>query len=493
MQSATGRYPSHTFILYIVAVSFEKMRHRMANIEISIPYFDCLQKLTNFSYIQVKPAAFVTVTDESSNRNHGDLAFINSIPTLAKAVDVDISNLVLAAKESKPIYNESTYKEFHLLLCELLTKYNVSLNDLKGKNPHDTESILKALRKVWVFGDHLRTMVRSSAVETHLQAITDFLDVDTRKLWTHHGDLEEDADFVDFQHLKPHSMRKGKALLPWESYRDWLTLMVQYFDAAKMLISHISTTDSQISPPFSITILCPPRPETNMLPWTDVLKEDHFFPTLPGDTSGEEFIQLLRTGCLTNGPPLVEALKFAKKNLLIESNLLAPDSSTKIDAIAQQVANSILGEPPDGIVKEIVALKESEPQGRLAEARAIVEKLGTLSTRNLFYTSLKNGPLERGDNFYGKYHCEAYVASLITFLSQSESGQDVSDFVHQLDDSGTLPVGEINQIKEVLTEMKASHVFMRRLNLSDFNNRIAGMPSECLNDAARCVLSYSIC
>ena len=48
-------------------------------------------------------------------------------------------------------------------------------------------------------------------------------------------------------------------------------------------------------------------------------------------------------------------------------------------------------------------------------------------------------------------------------------------------------------ILPLLNELKVSNIFMHRLILADFNDRIADMPSACLHNAARCVLSYSIC
>jgi hypothetical protein len=51
--------------------------------------------------------------------------------------------------------------------------------------------------------------------------------------------FDADADFTDFQRIKPYSLRKEIPLLPWQSYRDWLMLMVHYFDAADILLNHL--------------------------------------------------------------------------------------------------------------------------------------------------------------------------------------------------------------------------------------------------------------
>jgi hypothetical protein len=331
-------------------------------------------------------------------------------------------------------------------------------------------------------------MIRSSAVETHLQVIAPLLLVDAQKSWTTEEDA--DADFIDFLQLKPHSMRKGKPLLPWESYRDWLGLMVHYFDAAKLLTTHFDSMKSEVLPTLSITIISPPCPDDKMLSWTNVLEKECFFPNVRGESTGPEFITFLNE-CIAirvdgTSESLPNALTSAKR--LINSDLLVQDSSTMINEIASEVENSIGDRHYEIYVGEIKALNNSQPQDRLAEAQKIVDQLSTLTFRNTFYNQLRKDPLRKGVDFSGKFHCEAYMASLITLLSD-DSGLHYSEFEDGL---SSLSSKEINDISALLHEIKASQVFIRRLNLSDFT-RIAGKPWECLNDAARCALSYSNC
>ena len=48
---------------------------------------------------------------------------------------------------------------------------------------------------------------------------------------------------------------KGKSILPWESNRDWLMLMVHYFDAAEVL--HDFASKLKIEPDAAISITIP--------------------------------------------------------------------------------------------------------------------------------------------------------------------------------------------------------------------------------------------
>jgi hypothetical protein len=283
-RSAESQKYQDEFILYIIAASFRKMNSRM-NTDISRVYFDCLCNQMTFPFDKLPRKA-----DE---RNH-DQAFLKAIPQLADKTQTSIPNLLRTAKLPQPteIYNTSTYMEFHLLLCELITRFRESLERLQDlgalKREVKFEDLLQYLQQVYVFGYYLGTMVRSSAIEIHLQTIACHLVVDFEKPWTPEG--EEDTDF---QHLKPYSMRNGKILLPWESYRDWLKLMLLYFDAAQVLLTHVNSWSPHI-PAISITIITPPVPNKMMLPWSDLLENKRLFPTLDGEPSGKDFVEFLK-------------------------------------------------------------------------------------------------------------------------------------------------------------------------------------------------------
>ena len=367
------------FNLYIIAASFQKMDYRIKSKQISTLYLACLQEQTKFAYTKLPPKSVVPKAGD----NNRDDSFIGYIPDLAKVAKTKIPNLQHAANLPQPIeiYNESTYMEFHLLLCELLSGYSTfltklsELQDSGKKEQLNLEAILDALWNVYTFGIYLRSMVRSSAIETHLQIIAPLLDVDPQKSWT--PESEED---MEFSSLKPYSMRKGKILSPWESYRDWLRLMVHYFDAAKVLIDYAKRLGQQSPtckpPAISITILSPPLPNNELLYWTTLLEDERFFPTMVGQPSGKDFVKFLKD----------------------------------LD--------------------------------------------GTSDSCQWFYDNLKKL------RFSGKHHCEAYIASLLALLGHF--GHSGHDFEEQLD---KLSEPEIEQIKALLTELEASHVFMHHLNL----------------------------
>ena len=82
-------------------------------------------------------------------------------------------------------------------------------------------------------------------------------------------------------------------MLPWESYRDWLMLMIHYFDAAEVIGGFASKPKIEPDTAISITILTPPLSNRQMIPLTKLLENEHLFPVLPAVSSGRELIEFL--------------------------------------------------------------------------------------------------------------------------------------------------------------------------------------------------------
>ena len=113
----------------------------------------------------------------------------------------------------------------------------------------------------------------------------------------------DDTDFVYFQHFKPFSIRKGKPILPWESYRDWLMLMIHYFNATEVLGGFALKPKIEPDTAISITILTPPLSNRWMIPWTEFLENERLFPALPAVSSGRDLIEFLNKPVNINEVP----------------------------------------------------------------------------------------------------------------------------------------------------------------------------------------------
>ena len=424
----------------------------MTNPHFSVPYLDCLLNIKIFQYTQ-SPAA-----PRPQGRNRDEL-FIKSIPVLATFHKIKIPRLEAAAKMKEPIeiYNEDTYMEFHDLVGILLSRFLSSLEQLKKletdmvktKN-FDLESILAALKKVRASGHYLRAIVSGAAIEKYLQNIAQFLVVDTRKAWP---DLVDNDDDDTFFFLKPNSMRKGQAIVSWQSYRDWLKLMVLYFDAAQVLASFIASLKRQPPVPISILILSPPHPNDQMPHWEPLLQNERYFSQVPGEPSGKELVDWLHSRFKSSktGDSIATIIKSAQ--LLNDPS----PSDAKIDLLATQMENcSSLGADQDiaVITKRIIALKLLKSQDRPSQVQKILELLTTFQRRATFYKKLS---LE-GLGAPGTQHCEAYVASILTLLGLL-SGQtsEISEFEARVKE---LSKEQVEQLKDVLGKFAVSHGFM---------------------------------
>lgn len=493
-----------TLSLYVIAVSFPKMLRRMHGSRITKCYFDCLQRLKS------KTFEFVEQPNIVENDKNPDRHFIRNIRTLPNTLNTDISNLRKAAEESNggvtepcEIYNENTYMEFHGLLCELVERFNSSLEEVKklqAKMPStasgllDSEKIKSALLSVMILGQYLKAMVRSAALEKHLRTISHLLDVDSddgkSSMATTDEDAEDDED-ADDPVLKPYSIYQGQPTLPWQSYRDWLRLTTMYFDAIAILNKHVRSFSSSTDLNFNIKILAPSLPDQKMLPWKELLRHKVYFPELPNDPdqpSSEELITFLTsdfdTGQITEATrnEKVERTKGKKDKCtrvgvgvdlvvksvrdfinqlesVIAANGIDLGDTKAIDSIIGQLkslnncASPGCGEFTTTIFEQLQALKCHcpTPQLRLTRSKKILDMLETLRGHSSLYQKLKEGtPLSRGDTFSGTRHCEAWIASLNNLFGRPE-----------LHDS---------PLVEILSEFAVSPIFMPFSNVCQFHD-----------------------
>ena len=481
-RTAEGGTHRNTFLNYIIAVSFRKMNKRMKR-DISAAYFNGLLNLTTFPFSELPYYA---------KADHGvrDRPIVEAIPVLVNVARTKIPNLEHAAKLSpNEIYNENTCIEFHLLLCELLTNFKQSLEELQnlerlGKNRElKLQEILNALTAVRIFGYYLTIMARSSAMEIHLQTIATIMEVDTRKLWKPEPQAEEDADSANFHGLQPYSMRKGKMILPWQSYRDWLMLMVHCFNATDVLVSHIKALDPK-SNAISISILSPPNPDKKLLTWTELLGDECFFPAVCEEPSGKDFIKFLKN--MTRVDDVGRVIGSAERlQGDLESNGLNSLNDLEINTLAQELMACLSDDCHDSeldiLSEKVFALKGLKRSQQSALMQKILYMLNILKDRAVFYyRDLMKGPLNTGKGRKSlAYHCEAFIATLLLLFvpvidsSGQPASEHVSDFKERLD----MPSKhDLDRIEAVLDKIKVHHAFMHCQLFESLLILTTGMP-----------------
>jgi len=423
-----------TLQLYIIAASIPKMLYRMER-HISTCYFDCLtnMKLTTFDFPE--PPHMATTRSNDS-------LFIEILSQLIKFMDIPNLQLAKGAEVAETpceIYNKETYVEFHRVLCELLKSFHKSLTKLhtcrgemleKGmRDAGDLLQIREYLNDVRVWGRSLRAMVSGAAIEKHLKTIAHLLEVDDGKS---PSTTEEDTDVgatteedTEFDALRPYSIHHNQPLLPWQSYKDWLKLMVIYFDAAYILSGHITrlvkrrSISTDIDFDIDIKILAPSLPTQKMLPWKELLLHEIYFPELPRNPeqpSAAELVKFLTSNfdAVTEGTrneseeritikrivsegkgrlqkrkttfSIEEVLRLVK-NLKEQQELAVAVDTTAIDLVIERMSSLNncsspgWGEYTSTIIEQLKALKRPELTRpvRLVQMRGIVEMFETLT------------------------------------------------------------------------------------------------------------------
>ena len=99
------------------------------------------------------------------------------LPKLEHLLQIKVPQLLLAIPatgETSPImaYNQDTYMEYHLILSNLLEKFQLALDvlyELKGPHKKAFKDTMDGIVQV---GDALQMMVGGSIIQVHLKVIT---------------------------------------------------------------------------------------------------------------------------------------------------------------------------------------------------------------------------------------------------------------------------------------------------------------------------------
>ena len=478
---AKSRDDRNSLQYYIIAASFPKMIHRFQVPRVSKRYFNCLKDMDLNTFDFTEPP-LTTATMDGLEDGDLDKMFIDSLPGFAKAT-TDISSLRAAKAKSTgthcEIYNRETYRAFHNLLCEILQNFLQSLiklskicsENLKTEiGLRSVEEIRKQLLVVCAMGRSLRAMVRSAAIGKHLNTIADLREVEDGDSWTvaaKGDDVEfatEEGD-AEFDALEPYSIHGGRPLLPWQSYQDWLSLMVTYFNAESILRSHVHRFSEDVDISVEIKILAPSLPTQHLLPWKDLLRHETYFPELTDDPAQPSVEDLIKF--LTSDYAIIEDIgddeapeKGLDEILKLLQNLGKQQESTHLDfekiheKVSQLKGCSSHGsaECTEIILANIEAMK-LPGQTHLALLPLIQETLEivkTLKARSALFWALKEGkPLSNGCGFMGTRHCEASLAAFNSI-------------------SGQACLQEQSHYKDLLSEFEVSLIFMLYSNVCNF-------------------------
>ena len=453
---------------YVISASYEKMLFRMEH-SISQHYLSCLKSLKNQTF-QFNPDF---PWPEKRGRNNNELIY-TVIPTIApymvmpnllKAVEVAKNAKAVKGVRAPGIYNESTCKEFHLLLCDSFDRFYTSLIAIRnfqdavhttGKTqprvPQDlTDEQLTTLKSklaiVQVLGNSLRAIVRSDAHYKHLATIEASLERYIGIILIDEGNSEEDSEL---QCLDP----PASVTLLHQLYGDWANLMVGYIDASRLVRQYVGSLPGPPSDNVTITVLATPCPGQRMLSWKTLLRTKEYFPD---ESNG-----------VKNQPTMDELIKFLTSDVLLDEQTAALTKSTskgsnQVKRITIERLITLVNKFDDNITKDnmdgnlsgyletvdslildvhhmkncsspgwlqfvedirthLLELKNlSGRQARSHKIGQIVKMLKILREHSSLYQKLKpNAPLSIGLGFLGSRHCETSLACLTSTVTPLE-------------------------------------------------------------------------
>jgi len=329
--------------------------------------------------------------------------------------------------------------DFNALLCDLLqilsdalVKLREHQKEAKGKlSVEDVESLRKRLSFIASIGTVLRLMVKGAAMKKHIHAITAFLPSHPAGVKRKEGNENEDNEWTELDCDSQESIRKGMAC------RQWLNLMVVYFDAI-LVLSQFAKTKGFIE--ISVQILSQPLPPQDMMPWKTLLRQKQYFPAIsehssPSDSEIIRFLEPIQTNwgktkadrgkSEASAPAIVELLKDLRRlDVHKDTDIFTRNIDTAIDLLTKLHFTTPGSEPfTKSIIKKLEGvhdmLKYHTTEDVLGEIADITAMILTLADNTMLGKMLEKGSaLDTGTGFLGSCHCEVCVACYCIFMQE---------------------------------------------------------------------------
>jgi hypothetical protein len=412
---------------YIITTCHSKMERRFNHV-LSNRHLQSLKQVEDFTF---NPELQV---DTDVDKILNDRAFITGFVSRTKQAPKLLASLELSPipniqrmcdnlpHESEPfqLYTSETCTEFHNLVVGLLVKFKKSCFSLakkKGKAFRDEIVIMI------VCGHTLLRIARGSAFEMHLQNIASLLEdhrtksgIDAKTSMPNFAVQQED-DVVGEELLPVLSSitDTGQPIPLWKTYRDWMQLMVVYFDAAKVLTTYAA---SQTHPfkAVSFKILATPPVDKGFLPYPELLNDPLLFPV--ADASGksvknEEILKFLDDGfksleaAKTNEKLGGNIMRLWEKRAKWEYKQISKNLQTLKDLLDPVYAISV-----DEILALLLEWKSDQDNDTLKES--ITKKICSLNGELAADKDSNPFPTDLAlKSFDGTSHCECCLASIL--------------------------------------------------------------------------------
>jgi len=414
---------------YIIATCYRKMERRLGHKTLSQPYIHSLK--------QVKDVPFnESLWEQPSTREiASDRSFLLFLLNVIHQLRTPIPHIheqakLVAANQEFQLYNENTCKEFHFLFLELLQGFQRSLENLKKHGDSagvtsncDNNQFREYVVTALLNGFALQTIAKSAALRMHLRTIEAKL-VDHRRPdmsmlmpggnaeTDEKQDEEQDERDEELEAVQPSAISMEENVpvpVPlWKSYRNWLKLMVVYFDAAHTLVNYIAGTTFN-NRRISLKILVAPLTDTASLPWRELFTDSKLFPTEneadPLSTTNNEILKILNEAASSNMTQCLQSINAVRRCWNQKNKDATIKNLAKLDKTLFR--------------KEMVGWHQ-----RASNLHPMIkdyyEKLSkeqwdniTNEIESLFDSARFFALLSKWDDFTGALHCEACLTSLL--------------------------------------------------------------------------------
>lgn len=420
---------------YVIASCLTKINSRLTHKILSKPFIDSLT-MVKMETVKIicDPETPIHGAEAAADRAFLDMLhpFVDS-----RSIQTPITNLLeqaTAAIANQPyeIYTDKTSLEFHAILLELLRLFKQNLAELlkcrqersPGKIP---SSFYDILYRVFLFGLALARIARGSAITTHLKTIQPSLFDHRRASVTPEEVSGQDGPELDTLHVEVQSCAViGQHMAPlWMSYRDWLRLMVAHFDAVAIIGGHVTRPPPNTINEISIQILSPPCGNRAMLSWHKLL-DSNYFPSRDVDSDTDEYetlqiISFLQEYSELNKPDKASpSFEMVIKAIRAHGLKNAADLADSVVFIDEQLQSLPCKSPSSShhindIISTLEKIRPEDPsesrQGLILDA---IRMVGSLMDSSNLFRALRKLPLNVGENFPGRQHCEASLAAAIT-------------------------------------------------------------------------------
>jgi hypothetical protein len=452
---------TENLLRYIITACYPKMHRRFTQPHLSAPYLDSLNS------VPIAKIEFKTSEPKFSQYDRKffmqflpfvwEAVVLSKIPNIRKQVTEEAERLAGLGPDGvemdgahKPIlfYTKDTYQEFHALLVELLAIFGESLRNLSDASkdgatsmpndpgPGTSSSVNIHVTRVKVVASGLQMLTRGAVLETHLKTIESSLREHRRVTVSTSIEEAKEEEDEDLKAVQPRATLSHTTLPLHMSYKEWLKLILIYFDAVDRLSRYVTASKFQFDD-IDIQILVSPPVSDTLLEWKELFVYPGIFPAknVPANENIDSIFNYLRQTTdqsfdrfTTKAKTLLNALQKPNASAHLVKRALESMAQCKLPGWAetakvhlaeiQDLQRVITGSDKDGLAADIDSLLKS----------ANYSFLRFLHTVN-----------QTGLHFTGSQHCEASLASLLKYSKGGTTDDTCEDIRTQLEVGYSFP------------------------------------------------------